>query len=100
MITVATGDTFQLKCRFKASPTAPTSLDGYTITSMVKTSDGLRHQAVVTYDTLPSVAWFVTIADTSNWPVGEGEWDCKVVKNGLTVHTAKQPVIVSKSVTL
>jgi len=102
MITLATGDTFQLKCRFKAGPTAPTSLAGYVITSMVKTSDGVRHPAVVTFDTQPSAAWFVRIeaSVTSKWPGGEAEWDCKVVKDGITIHTQKAPVTVSKSVTV
>lgn len=99
MITLATGDTFQLKCRIKASPTAPTSLAGYTITSAVKTSDGVRHPTTVTLDTQPSVVWFVRTDDTANWPEGEALWDCKIVKDGITIHTEKRAVSVSKSVT-
>jgi hypothetical protein len=110
MITVSKGDTFQLKCRFKAGATAPTSLAGYTITSMVKTSDGVRHVAAVTFDTQPSAAWFVRIesAVTSKWPGGRdendpashAEWDCKVVKDGVTIHTQRAPVTVLNSVTV
>lgn len=102
MITVSTGDTLHLKCRFKAGPTAPTSLAGYAITSMVKTSDGVRHAAAVTLDAQPSAAWFVRIeaAVTAAWPAGEAEWDCKVVKDGVTIHTQKAPVTVLKSVTV
>lgn len=108
MITLATGDTFQLKCRFKAGLTTPTSLAGYTITSMVKTSDGVRHPATVTLDAQPSVVWFVRIDDTANWPGGKdvndpkayAEWDCKVVKDGITVHTEKRDVRVLTSVTV
>lgn len=110
MITLATGDTFQLRCRFKASPTAPTSLAGYTITSMVKTSDGVRHPATVTYDTQPSVVWFVRIeaSVTSKWPGGKdehdpkgfAEWDFKIVKDGITVHTGKRPLLILNSVTV
>jgi hypothetical protein len=110
MITLATGDTFQLKCKVKASPTAPTSLAGYAISSMVKTSDGVRHPAAVSIDSLPSVAWFVRIesAVTAGWPGGVdendpksyGEWDCKLVKDGITVHTEKRPVRIIKSVTV
>lgn len=101
MITIATGDTFQLRCGFKAGTNTPTSLAGYAITSAVKTADGIRHMATVTLDTQPSVRWFVRIeaAVTANWPAGEAEWDCKVVKDGITVHTEKREVLVSKSVT-
>lgn len=109
MITLYTGDTFTLKCKVRASATAPTSLAGYTITSAVKTADGFIHPAAVTIDALPSVAWFVRIeaAVTANWPggkdendpSGDAEWDCKVVKDGITVHSEKRPVRVIRSVT-
>ncbi len=111
MITLGTGDTFQIKCRFKASPTAPASLTGYAITSMVKTSDGVRHPATVTYENQStSVVWFVRIesAVTAKWPGGKdemdpkglAEWDCKVVKDGIVVHTEKRPVRVIQTVTV
>ena len=110
MITLGTGDTFQLRCRFKASPTTPASLAGYTITSMVKTSDGVRHPAIVTLDTQPSVVWFVRVdaSVTAKWPGGKdendpkgfAEWDCMVVKDGMTVHTEKRPVRVIQTVTV
>ena len=110
MITLGTGDTFQLRCSLKASPTTPTSLAGYAITSMVKTSDGIRHPATVTLNTQPSVVWFVRIeaSVTAKWQGGKdehdpkavAEWDCKVVKDGITVHTEKRPVIVIQTVTV
>lgn len=110
MITLATGDTFQLKCGFKASPTAPTSLAGYVITSMVKTSDGKRFPATVTFDTQPSPRWFVRIesAVTAKWqgginaddPKAFAEWDCLVIKDGISVHTEKRPIRVITSVTV
>lgn len=110
MITLSTGDTFQLRCRFKAGETAPTSMAGYTITSMVKTSDGVRHPATVTYDTQPSPIWFVRIeaSVTAAWPGGKdendpkalAEWDFKIVKDGITVHTGKRPMLIITSVTV
>lgn len=110
MITLATGSTFQLKCRIKASETAPASLAGYTILSMVKTSDGVRYPATVTLDAQPSLAWFVRIesAVTAKWAYGKNaedpkaiaEWDCLVLKDGIAVHTEKRPVIVTQGITV
>lgn len=107
MLKLYTGDTFNIRCGFKASPTTPTSLAGYVITSMVKTSDGVRHPATVTID---GTKWFVRIEGgvTATWPsVGDendpskdAEWNCKVVKDGITVSTDKRPIRVITSPTV
>lgn len=72
---------FKPGSRFKATCTIPTveggltSLDGWTITSAVKTSDGVTHPSdSVTVDGMKVT---VIIDDTDAWPIGIAKQDLK-----------------------
>lgn len=93
------GMTFVAVCTVPTVTSGITSLDGYTVTSAVKTSDGVRHMAdSVTVD---GMVVTVRINDTRTWPLGIAQQDllCKPNDGSPSVYTRTWSFPVEESIT-
>jgi len=92
------GSTFNPQCTMEASGSLP-NLIGVTVTSSVKTSNNITHNAVVTIPNPSVLAFSVRIDDSLDFGIGLAQWDIKFVKDGIVFYTETIQLNIVKNIT-
>ena len=93
------GDSFYFQCELEPATNSPVTFEGWTITSSVQTSDGVRYPATVTVAG-DFLSFTTDIPETEGWALGPGEWDFKLIVDGRIKHTQTIPLSIVKQITL
>ena len=90
---------FVARCTIPSVPGGITSLDGYIVTSAVKTSDDVRHTADSV--TVNGMVVTVRINDTRTWPIGEARQDllCTPANGDPGIYTRTWVFMVEENIT-
>ena len=99
VINIKQGTSFSVACVYKADGTNPTDLDGITVTSQVRTYDGVL-VATLTPVLTSEIGEFTIYELTDSWPLGRLIWDIKYTTVSNRVHTETVEIRVARSATV
>lgn len=100
MLSFKRESTWQATVNYTPDAGGPANLIGYTVTSAIRTSDRKTHDFSVEL-ALDGLSFTVTATsdDTSEYSIGQADWDIRFLKDSVS-YTETLPILIVQQITV